>query len=536
MRSRACFPAILLLLGLSMAACSEADPETHPDTLPPEGPLVVKTDKGPVEGAVIENSRAFLGIPYAAPPVGELRFKAPAPHAAWTDTLVAKTKGLACSQMKVLGSGFDTSTGEDCLTLNVWAPDRPKSDRLPVLVWIHGGGFTIGSGNDNAYDGRNFAEQTGTIVVSINYRLGPLGFLAHAALSAEVADHPASGNWGLEDQRAALSWVKQNIAAFGGDAGNVTVFGESAGGISTCLHLVSPKSKDLFQRAIIESGPCDDTMSKDTAEAQGVTFVEAIGCKDAADVLACLREKPIEAVMTALPSSQDFLFGGGPKWFPVEDGFNVMGKASKSFASGDFSKMPVIVGANDDEGTLFFALDGTMVPTDADFAALIEKVVPGHSQEILKLYPSSEYGSSQAAAQAAVGDGGFVCPARRTARQLEKGGASPFLYHFTYRPPNALLGDNLGAFHSSEVKFVLGNPSQILPQQLTDEELVLSANLMGYWSRFAAAGDPNGAGAFAWPKYAVASDENIVLDMEIKKASGFKKDTCDFWDTVEIKF
>jgi para-nitrobenzyl esterase len=498
-------------------------------------PLLVDTGKGPVEGTLLGTTRTFLGIPYAAPPTGDLRWKSPAPHAAWKDKLQATAFGHSCSQMGALSSKFDTNSGEDCLTVNVWTPEKPAASSLPVLVWIHGGGFTIGSGGENAYNGQVLSETTGMVVVTLNYRLGPLGFLAHSDLKTEDAAHPSTGAYGLEDQRAALEWVKANIAAFGGDPGVVTLFGESAGGISTCMQMVSPRSKGLFQRAIIESGPCDTATAEPAAMAQGDLFAKALGCEGMPDVPGCMRSKPIEAVMEALPSSTDFFFSDSANWFPIVDGWNLPDTPGKLLAAGSFEKVPTIVGSNADEGTLFLFLAGdkATIPDDAAFEALAEQIVPGHGAEVVAAYPSAMYGSSKKAATVAVGDAAFICPTRRTARAFAKAGVPTYLYHFTYPPEGALLG-NLGAFHSSEVKYVFGNPGQLLPQALTDEELPLSAAIMGYWSRHAAKGDPNGEAALAWPKYDAAKDENIVLDLKISTQAGLKNDLCDFWDGVMI--
>lgn len=495
-------------------------------------PTLVETDKGKVEGTVVGSTRAFLGIPFAAPPTGDLRWKPPAPHEPWAETLAANKKGRRCAQMGALSGTLDTATGEDCLFLNVWAPEKPAASTLPVLVWIHGGAFTLGSGSDPDYDGQAFSEATGTVVVSINYRLGPLGFLALPELKAEDAAHPATGNYGFQDQRFALEWVKANIAAFGGDPGNVTIFGESAGGISTCLHMVSPTSKGLFHRAIIESGPCDSTVPEADATAQGATFVDNVGCAGETDPLACLRARPLEDVMNALPASNDFL-GGEVRWFPIVDGLHIPDTPGDLFAAGSFEKVPVILGSNADEATLFFVLANTQVPDDAAFEALAEMLVPGMGPDIVAQYPSAEYGSSKAAAAAAVGDAAFVCPTRRQARVLAAASVPTYLYHFTYDPGATLLGE-LGAFHSAEIKFVLGNPGQLLPGALEGEEIAMSGAIQGYWSRLADKGDPNGEGAVAWPEYKESSDENIVLDLTISKQAGLRKAQCDFWDGVVL--
>lgn len=531
-----------IFLGLLIAGCSSS--ETTSTTTSggsggsggeggggPKGSLLVETDKGTVEGAFEGSTRAFLGIPYAASPTGARRWKAPAPHEAWTETRKATEKGRACAQKGALSSSFDSSTGEDCLTVNVWTPDVADPSGLPVLVWIHGGGFVFGSGGDAAYDGKNLSEKSGFVVVSLNYRLGPLGFLGLPALKAEDSAHPSTGAYGLEDQRAALAWVKANIAAFGGNPANVTLFGESAGGASTCMHMVSPQSKGLFQRAIIESGPCDLVNTEAASTGYGDQLAEALGCKTAPDVLACMRGKSTEEIMNAVPASTSIT---GQSWYPAVDGWNLPDLPSKLVEAGSFEKMPTIFGTNSDEGTLFTQLGSTMIADEAAFEKFAEENIPGHGKEIVAQYPTATYGTAQKAATAAITDGTFTCATRRAARAFTKAGAATFMYHFTYVPKDALLS-GLGSFHSAEIKYVLGNPSQLQPQQLTEDELVMSASMMGYWSRHAEKGDPNGEGAFAWPKYDATTEENIVFDLKISKEAGLKKEICDFWDSIASK-
>ncbi|MFO0614850.1 MAG: carboxylesterase family protein [Polyangiaceae bacterium] len=513
------------------------------DALPDDGaggsqggsaPLTVKTDHGEVKGALEGATRQFLGIPFAAPPVGPLRWKPPADHAPWTAPLDASKTGPQCAQLDPLSGAFVDLSSEDCLTLNVWAPSRPKSEKLPVMVWIHGGGYVLGSGGDPAYDGHNLSEATGVIVVSINYRLGPFGFLSLPALRAEDASVPSSGNYGLQDQRAALAWVKANAAAFGGDPANITVFGESAGGASACQHLVAPRSKGLVARAIIESGPCDLVSTKDAADTQGKTFTDALGCKqgDDAAVLACVRGKTTEELAIALPLSKDFISAGGATWNPVVDGFELPDRPSALLASGAFEKVPTILGYNSDEAALFFVLGNTKIADDAALAAFAETIAPGHGAEIASHYPSSAYGSAQDAAEAAVTDAGFLCPTKRMAKAFAKAGAPTFLYHFAYVPMGGFLGD-IGSFHSGEIRYVLGDPSQLLPLGLTDDEKAFSSVIQGYWTRHAANGDPNG-GAFAWPRYDGASDQAIVLDATLSTESGHRAEQCAFWDGLAV--
>lgn len=541
MLQRACL-ASLLSLSLVAAACGGGDSTgtgTGGGGAGGSGggggngdPTHVVTDKGPVKGAVMGDTRVFLGIPYAAPPVGERRFKAPAPHDAWTDEIDATARGPACAQLSALSPSFDSSSSEDCLTLNVWAPAAASSSKpAPVMVWIHGGTFIIGSGGDASYDGQKLSEATGAVVVTINYRLGPLGFLALPELASEDPGHPTSGTYGIEDQRAALAWARDNIAAFGGDPANVTLFGESAGGVSTCYHLVSPGSAGLFHRAIIESGACalGLTKSKAAAEDKGQKLVDKLGCT--ADPVACLRGKTAEEILLAMPASAvDLSAEGG--WGPDIDGVNIPADPASLFAAGTFNKVPTLLGSNEDEGTLFFAL-GSPVTDDASYLALAEQLAPGKGDAIVAQYPSATFGSAKAAAAAVLGDAGFVCPARRTARLLAKAGVATYLYHFTHAPEGALVA-GLGSFHSAEIPYVFGNPFQLLPKSPTEAEEPLLAAMQGYWGRMAVAGDPNGDGAVAWPAYDEEADENIVLDLMVSKQAGLREAECDFWDSLGI--
>lgn len=489
---------------------------------------VVQTDKGSVQGVSDGVTRAFLGIPFAAAPVGPLRWKPPQPAAAWTDKRDATKTGPRCPQLSSLGSSPLAGTSEDCLTVNVWTPS-PAPANAPVLVWIHGGGFTSGSGAEPTYDGASLAAATGAIVVTMNYRLGPLGWLAHSALAAEDSAYPSAGMYGFEDQRAALAWVKANAAAFGGDAKNVTIFGESAGGIATCLHVLSPKSAGLFHRAIVESGACSIPGSTEkAAEAQGDQLATALGCTDASKALECLRGKTPDEILVALPGKPAEIGPGGAAWVPVVDGVNMPDQPAAMLAGGQFAKVPVLLGSNKDEGSIFFAL-GLTVTSDSDYQTLMDGMFFGKGAEIVAQYPASAFGGSTSkAATAAVGDGFFSCPTRRTARGFAAGGAPVFLYYFTHAP-KSLFGD-LGSFHSAEVPFIFGN--SYLGITLDAQQKELSKAMRGYWLGLAKNGDPNGGSAPSWPKYDAAGDQNIVLDLAISSQTGLKKTECDFWDSL----
>ncbi len=533
MRALASASWVTLLFG-AIAGCGDDDGGSGGATERTPLPLVVVTASGEIEGSLLEETRIFLGIPYAEPPVGALRFKPPVAHAPWSSRFQAFSRGRYCAQPSPGSGEYAEASGEDCLTLNVWAPayaeaNDPPSSR-PVMVWIHGGGFKVGSGGDSAYDGRALSEATGAVVVTINYRLGVFGFLGLAELAAEDPAYPSSGTYGLEDQRAAIRWVKENAAAFGGDPSQLTIFGESAGGASVCQHLVSPRSAGLFARAIIQSGPCDLVMNEPAAFAHGANLLTAIGCTGA-DALACLRGKSTKELIAALPDGGFGVPNGEPNWYPVVDGFNLPDRPSALLAAGQVERVPTILGSNSEEASLFFILGETTIADDAAFLAFAEDLVPGRGADIVAQYPSSAYGSAEAAAIAAVGDAGFVCPTRRAARALASAGAPTFLYHFEYAP-TSLFGD-IGAFHSSEIKFVLGNPGQLTPLPLTDEEVVLSRAIMGYWQS-PQTPPAYAAAPFAWPPYRSDSDEHLILDLTISTGSALRRAQCDFWDGAPL--
>jgi para-nitrobenzyl esterase len=547
----AALPLALALLGPPGCGSSSAAPSGQAsggtdggDAAPASAPTLVTTKGGPVQGIVTGSTRVFYAIPFAAPPVGDLRWKPPAPAAPWTKPITASTSGPACPQDAGLTSSmFDPATSEDCLTLDVWAPLAESATPRPVMLWIFGGSFVIGSAGMKDYVGQQLSEATGAIVITINYRLGPFGFLGLQALHDEDPSHPSSGMYGIEDQRAAMAWAKDNVAAFGGDPKNVTIFGESAGGISVCTHLLSPPSKGLFQRAIIESGACASGISQTESSTytQGQSLVKALGCDGLSTpsaTLACMRATKTEQVIDALPTNPVNFLDGGVSWGTVVDGLNLPDDPTKLFKAGAFAHVPTLLGTNTDEGTLFFALS-MPIPSDAKYQSLADGLFPGKGAAIVMHYPSSKYGSATAAAEVAVSDGGFTCPARRVARAMAGAGVPTFRYHFAHTPTNALLG-GLGAFHSSEIPFVFGHASALEPNTPTAAETPLSAAMQGYWGRMAADGDPNGtgtgsgsgSGAVAWPKYDASTEPDLVLDLHIAAETAYKKADCDFWDAL----
>lgn len=511
---------VLSLLG---TACADEALEPDLEEMPEPGPstsgsLEIATREGVVQGTLIDTTRAFLGIPYAAPPVGELRWAHPRPHEPWATPLVASTFGPRCPQTDITGQlGGD----EDCLTLNIWTPERLTAP-APVMVNLHGGAFARGTGSNPGRDGRLLSEATGAIIVSINYRIGLLGFFADPALTSEDPTRPSSGNYGLEDQRAALEWVQENIVAFGGDPGNVTLFGESAGATSASLHLLSPLAKGLFHRVILESADYEDSLIPEAAsQAQSASLIESAGCAQDSDRVACLRSRSVGELLNAEPADAS--------WGPLLDDWNIPDCAARPLdASCIASPVPVVLGTNLNEWEFFFASGFSAPLDDTEYLTMMDGTFTGQAAKIAAEYPSTSFASPRKAAADVLTDGLYVCPARRFARALTAAGVPVFLYSFNHAPISPMFPD-AGAFHASEVAFVFG--TSLWGIQLDEQERALSRTMMGYWGRMAANGDPNGADALAWPALD-STDTSIVLDLSVSTTTRWKSDRCDFWDAL----
>lgn len=540
----------------SLAACGGSEPSA------PARELTVTTESGLVRGFERDGVFSYRGIPYAAPPIGELRWKPPSEVVSWSGTLDAVEPPSPCPQELLAGlpvPGFAPS--EDCLHLNVDAP--AQGSRLPVMVWIHGGGFTLGEGlqTDGGTSGDRIARRADVVVVSMNYRLGPLGFAAHAGLTAESLD-AASGNYGLMDQTAALRWVQRNIEAFGGDPGNITIFGESAGAFSVCSHLASPRSTGLFHKAILMSGSCERPWPTLTAaEAQGERLAQALGCETERDVVACMRGRSAQEVLAALPPAPNFGFnpseGETGYWGPILDGAFFLEQPATSFESGAFNRVPVIVGFTREEARLFTWLgelaDPPLEVTAESYESLVARLVggdPALAARAVAEYPLGDYSEPAVALAAVATDTVFRCPAKSEAAKLSEF-VPTYLYQFEY--PNGhsqlevalpfigaeLPSYDLAAFHGADIPYVFGyDPlleidfetfSTILePWAAGSADEALWMNVLGYFSRFAATADPNDAQSVRWPEYDAGTDSYLALDESIS-ANVDAAPQCAFW-------
>ena len=460
----------------------------------------VQVANGWVQGTAENGLMVYRGIPYAAPPVGELRWREPQPPADWDGVLLADHFRAACPQ-PVYHSFLSMEntvgqTAEDCLYLNIWTPEMPAAagEKRPVMVWLHGGSFLFGAPFQPNYTGEKLAKQ-GVVVVSPAYRLGVLGFLAHPELSAE-SPHGVSGNYGLLDQIAALRWVQANIAAFGGDPQNVTIFGESAGGISVSILCSSPLARGLFQRAISESGAAFLPVGKwgsweiqrlRAAEQEGAAYVQRRGAASIAE----LRQVPAEALVQD-PSIQEGTF------WAVGDDYVWPGDAYGVYEAGQQNAVDILVGSNSNEVAAFFS----QPIRREDFLAYARLFAPW-TEQVLQLYPADTDEAALQAKWALLDDVAFAWPAAAWAGlQAKAGQHNAWLYCFEQPEPKHDFGDQAaGAMHTDEINYVFGHVEQNYNYHYTAADRKLSGQMMAYWVNFARTGDPNGPGLPLWPQY-----------------------------------
>lgn len=503
----------------------------------------VKIDTGWVSGSGTA-VRVYRGIPYAAPPIGPLRWKPPQPAKPWKGILVAKRFPANCPQIPLVPG----PQSEDCLGLNVWTPARSAGARLPVMVWIHGGGFQIGASSQSVYDGQALAAQ-GVVLVSINYRLGILGFLAHPALVRE-SPQGASGNYGLLDMVAALQWVKRNIGAFGGDPGNVTIFGESAGGTAVCLLLIVPQAEGLFHRVISESaawmyGPISHVTESWYGRMPMAKFGERLGPD-----LAVLREKSPADLLKTLPppTSRSHAAKRGEAYMPVVDGWVIPDDPARLFASGKFHHAALLAGANADEGTL---LGGPPVRSLAQYRQWAADEVGPLADRLLSVYPAATDAEAHAAAAQASGDLVFLYGTRSVLRAVSKLPAkiaglsvtvnpNTFQYYFT-RVNGIGRQIHWGSFHGSEIPYIW----QTLPDSAygtgpeffgdfsvsadtyNGQDRKLSNAMSAAWVAFARTGSPNGSSLVHWPPFA-GKESYLEFGDRIAARESLRKPQLDF--------
>ena len=494
--------------------------------------IVVCTQSGQVQGAVEGSYRAFRGIPFAAPPVSALRWRPPAAPASWQGVRIATAFGNKCPQIDLSGALVGN---EDCLTLNVFAVDPPASSKQPVMVFIHGGAERFGSAQDPPWNVVPPLAGHGVIVVTTEYRLGLLGFLANPLLTAEAGG--SSGNYALMDLIAALKWVHDNIAEFGGDPAKVMIFGESAGSLNVQALLASPAAAGLFWAAGMESGVLKNGLiGSSVADAYPwyASLTSLVNCDTAADVLACLRAVPADTlVQTSINTTETGWVNIEPSVLP-EDPFSKLQRLG--------SPVPLLIGSNSDELAFTYVAGPTLDPTEyaTSVHAQFDPLAAGAGDTILSLYPAAEYTNPNYTLNAVESDLYYTRNTRNFARAVS-GGQRPSVwrYLFTHGYENDAFLRTLGAFHAAELPFVSGNLQTLStagPYSPSSAETALANEIMDYWARFAATGDPNGSGAAQWLPY--DATENILqLDDSIGTlAGGYRNPQCDFLSTLPTRF
>jgi para-nitrobenzyl esterase len=492
-----CFVALLVLVALTCACGSSVLTTT------------VDVTGGTIEGVEQDGIFAYKGIPFAAPPTGDLRWKAPAPVESWTG--VKKADAFAPGCMQTANSMGNTSpVSEDCLYLNVWTPAKNTGEKLPVIYWIHGGGFSGGSTSTPMYDGTGFAQK-GVVLVSVAYRLGPFGFMAHPELSSESGH--GSGSYGMQDMIAGLEWVQKNIKRFGGDASNVTIFGHSAGGAAISILAASPLAKGLFHRAICMSGgnfgPLQTSNqpgmgmgvpSLEVAEANGEAFLKDLGVAD----IEAARALSAEEIQNALGGGAGGM-GGGMRFRPGADGYVISNDLYTLFKEGKFNYTPILLGHTSNEMGSF---GGRGSVTPEAFESQIKSQYGSYADALLSAYPHSTEAEATKASSGVRNDSGFAYNTWIWSRlQAQKGQGNAYQYYFNYNPRNPEAGSG----HGSDVPYAfqtlgggMGGPSP--------EDSALSDMINGYWINFARTGDPNGPGLPEWPAFTEDGQQVMVFD------------------------
>jgi para-nitrobenzyl esterase len=540
------FRLVRQLIAVALAALAICAALASPGQAGTSDPLRVDPPAGPVQGVRADGTVQFRGIPYAEPPVGDLRWRPPVAQPAWTGLRDASRFGPQCAQINTLATfAGPPNNNEDCLSLNVYAPERAKpTAKLPVIVWFHGGGNFAGSGD--AYDGSGLVKTGNVIVVTLNYRLGVLGWLAHPELDRE--GH-LFANYGLLDQQMALRWVQANVAAFGGDPGNVTIGGQSAGSLDVQAHMTSPFARGLFDRAIMQSGVNEPTPLAQ-AEALGARFAAEAGCGDGAPTAECLRKLPVERLMAVQGVTGEY---------PTTDGVVADGKIVPAegllaaFRARRFTPVPVLSSSTRDEwnfltGVQHYASGRTTPLTAADYDAFIAQRAGGDPDliaEIRARYPLTEYATPQRAISAIGTQGGllFQCATRQRLAALQEV-APVYAYQFNDRTAPSYLPAMSGfeplADHTADIQYLFPGfhgGALGVRHSLNREQTALSHRLMSAWTNFARTGNPNGSKEVAWPNYNLSGPAAVALvDTHGQSAISDKQfsaaNQCSFWDRL----
>ena len=497
----------LKILGLGLASAAPL----HGQASNSEAPRIA-TAQGVLQGTPTATGAAYLGVPYAAPPVGDFRWRSPAMAPAWQGVKLADRYGAPCAQAALRGqTAVSSISREDCLTLNVWVPQSTSRQKLPVMVWIHGGGFQNGMSSSPTYDGVALSRQ-GVIIVTLNYRLGVFGFLAHPQLTAE-SPRKSSGNFGLEDQIAALKWVAANISKFGGDPANVTLFGQSAGGASVLNLMTSDVADGLITRAIIQSGAARSSIAPvalQSAEQQGQTFAKGLS-------LQALRGLDTAAVIAMAEE------GGraGVRFSPVQDGYVIRRAAADAIADPARKPMPLLIGSNAREGLAVLPPERLEAAMRKEFGANADAAFASYGLSGgIASTPDRLMGTI---AEQFSTDSTFRCGAVQIAGVSAKAGARVWQYQFEQFVPGR---EERGAAHSFEVPYVFGNllTTGFSAANYTAADRQLSDVMVGYWANFAKRGDPNGAGLPIWPSYQAEGRSYVRFSSERKDKAEAARD------------
>nr|XP_056722784.1 cholinesterase-like [Euleptes europaea] len=541
----------LWFLSFLVLSLQESKSPAHHDT-------VVVTSSGPIQGkhlpAGSKAVTAYLGIPYAEAPVGKLRFQKPVPHEPWSHILEATNYGKSCPQIVLSGYAdaetwtANTPCSEDCLFLNVWVPNPRPSTPAAVLVWIYGGGFSVGTASLVPYNGAFLAATENVIVVSMNYRLGALGFLA--------LPPAAPGNMGLLDQQLSLRWLRENAAPFGGDPTRITIFGQSAGGAAVNYHLLSPGSQPLFDRAVLQSGTAVAPwawVSPEEARRRSLALAQLMGCTEdeGSTIVKCLQEKGVEEFQTYLFSVVDPTIVLNLPFVPTTDGDFLSDDPQKLVESRHFQSKPIMIGTTSDEGSVFILYGGPFLRMFNNTLLTWEQLLEGLKmsvrnatddfiQAIAQRYSQAEPEGParyRSALTQALGDYFFVCPANEVATETARTGSPVYAYTFTHRSTGSVWPEWMGSCHGYELPYLFGTLTLIpgTNETHTEAELALIPRVMRYWAEFARSGNPTPSDVdeTEWPLYNPAELNFFHISTEppqVMKPSPARH--CGFWKAL----